>query len=137
MAISGIGQNTHAYQTFFAQHGRTSESTGKDKASAAAQALPASGGAGNSQSLIDEILEKGLQAWAEEKRLEKLKEMIKDEVMGELGITTEDLEKMDEVVRNQVEQRIAEMVNERLEAALRQGGEPQRGDAKPSIDILA
>jgi len=101
-----------------------------------AQALPTPDGIEATQSVIDEILEEGLQAWAEEKRLEKLKEMIQDEVMGELGITTEDLEKMDEVVRNQVEQRIAEMVNERLEAALKQGGEPQRGDARPSFVIV-
>jgi len=139
MAISGLGQNTHAYQTYFVQQGRASTSAGNGQAPAATQTQPASGGSGASQGLIDQIdqiLEKGLQAWAEEKRLEELKAEIRDEVMGELGITTEDLGKMEEEMRKRVEQRIEDMVRERLEAALQQGGEQQRTDAKPSVNIV-
>src|SRR3546814_395912 len=100
--------------------------------SPAAQALLGSGDErAPSQGLIDQILEKGLKGWADDRYREKLENKIREQVLAELDLTEDDLSQMGEVVRQRIEQLIEDRVRERLRAAARQ----QRSEAPPFMGM--
>ncbi len=101
--------------------------TDSAKPSAAAEAERKADAAKSSQrALLDEIREKGIYAWAQEQKLEKLREKVRAEVMA----TSPDAEPS--AIEDEVARRVREAMEEALktetaEAAKR--GEP----AKPMI----
>lgn len=70
------------------------------------------------RSELDEIREKGLTAWAHDKKMEALKERIKDELLAQQGLTKDGVAAMPEAQRTTVETEIARMVEERLQQTL-------------------
>ena len=67
---------------------------------------------------LDEIREKGMTAWAHDKKMEALKERIRDELMAQQGLTKDGVAAMPEAQRTTVENEIARMVEERLQQTL-------------------
>jgi len=73
---------------------------------------------GSARSELDEIREKGLTAWAHDKKMEALKERIRDELMAQQGLTKDGVAAMPEAQRTTVENEIARMVEERLQQTM-------------------
>lgn len=74
--------------------------------------------AGAARREIDEIREKGLTAWAHEKKMEALKERIREQLMAERGVTREGVAALPEADRTTVENEIAKLVEERLQQTM-------------------
>ena len=86
--------------------------TDSAKPSAAAEAARKAELAKSSQrAVLDEIREKGIYAWAQEQKLEKLKEKIRAEVMAERDGTTDVA-----AVEGEVARRVKEAMEEALKA---------------------
>ena len=73
---------------------------------------------GSARSELDEIREKGLTAWAHEKKMEALKERIKDELLAQRGLTKDGVAALPEADRTTVETEIARLVEERLQETM-------------------
>lgn len=88
--------------------------------------------------LVEEIREKGFQAYAEELK-EKKKEELRAKILGEMGLSEEDLQKMSPELRGQIEKMIAAEIVKRMTAegelkrqengmqGLQKGTKPQTG----------
>jgi hypothetical protein len=68
---------------------------------------------------LDKIREKGLQAWAQEERLEKLKDKIRQEILKDKKLTEDDLAAMPEEQRLSIEAEIEEIIAKMIEEAIR------------------
>ncbi len=77
------------------------------------------------KTMMEEILEKGLLKYAEEKRIEELREKI----LKILGVSAEDLAKMTPEERAELEQRVTEEIQKRLAAE----SELERKNEYPSV----
>lgn len=73
---------------------------------------------GVARSEIDEIREKGLTAWAHDKKMEALKARIEAEIMAQRGVTKEGVAALPEADRTSVENEIAKLVEERLQQTM-------------------
>ena len=73
---------------------------------------------GAAQSELQLIREKGLTAWAHEKKMEALKERIREQLMAERGVTKEGVAALPEADRTSVENEIARLVEERLQQTM-------------------
>lgn len=73
---------------------------------------------GAAQSELQQIREKGLTAWAHEKKMEALKERIREQLMAERGVTKEGVAALPEADRTSVENEIARLVEERLQQTM-------------------
>ena len=73
---------------------------------------------GSARSELDEIRDKGLTAWAHEKKMEALKERIKDELLAQRGLTKDGVAALPEADRTTVETEIARLVEERLQETM-------------------
>jgi hypothetical protein len=67
--------------------------------------------------LIDEILEKGIVEWAHEKWVEKIREKARAEALSSMGLTEDDLAAMPADMRQRIEKKIEEIVEAAIEAA--------------------
>jgi hypothetical protein len=65
--------------------------------------------------LVEEIREKGFQAYAEELK-EKKKEELRAKILGEMGLSEEDLQGMSAELRGQIEKMIAAEIVKRMTA---------------------
>ena len=70
------------------------------------------------RSEMDEIREKGLTAWAHEKKMEALKERLRDEILSQRGLAKEGVTALPEADRTTVENEIARLVEERLQQTM-------------------
>ena len=70
------------------------------------------------RSEIDEIREKGMTAWAHDKKMEALKKRIEDEIMAQRGLTKEGVAALPEADRTTVENEIARLIEERLQQTM-------------------
>ena len=99
----------------------TSAPTAADKAKARAEAAKAA-----QQAQLDQIREKGLYAWAQEQKFEKLKEKVRAEVMAaHPGADPASLE--DEIARR---------IKEAMQEALRQESEHAARTGEPARPML-
>ena len=82
------------------------------------------------QILIDQIMEKGLMRWGQDQRMEELKAKLRAEALQGLGLSEDDLAKLEPELQAAIEDRIAQLIREKLEAALeeQQGAGPQVAD---------
>lgn len=86
-------------------------------------------------SLIDEIRDKGMQAYMKEIQ-DKKKEELREKILREMGLSEEALSKMDPKARGEIEKMIAQEIIKRLQAegqlTAQQKGQPALpyGDAK-------
>jgi len=67
---------------------------------------------------LDEIREKGMTAWAHDKKMEALKERIKEELLAQRGLTKDGVAALPEADRTTVENEIARLVEERLQETM-------------------
>lgn len=70
------------------------------------------------RSEIDEIREKGMTAWAHDKKMEELKKRIEDEILAQRGLTKEGVAALPEADRTTVETEIARLIEERLQETM-------------------
>ncbi|WP_428151539.1 hypothetical protein [Brevundimonas sp.] len=70
------------------------------------------------RSEIDEIREKGMVAWAHDKKIEELKKRIEDEILAQRGLTKEGVAALPEADRTTVENEIARLIEDRLQETL-------------------
>ena len=70
------------------------------------------------RSEIDEIREKGMTAWAHDKKMEALRQRIKDEIMAQRGLTKEGVAALPEADRTTIENEIARLIEERLQKTM-------------------
>ena len=70
------------------------------------------------RSEIEEIREKGLTAWAHDKKMEELKKRLEDEIMAQRGLTKEGVAALPEADRTTVENEIARLIEERLQQTM-------------------
>ncbi len=109
--------------------------TAADKAKAAQDASAA-----QQASDLAEIRKKGLYAWAQEKKWEKLKEKIREEVLKEHGLTEQSISSMDPQARagveNSVEQEVAERVKAAMETSLKSQAKDGDGQKKPATAMI-
>lgn len=102
-------------------HLTTALSTPQAPPGAFREALAASGGSADPQrALVDAILEKGLHAWAEERQREDLEARIRAQVLADMGLTEDDLSRMDGPRRTEIERRIQEILEQRMRAAMQE-----------------
>ena len=73
---------------------------------------------GAPRSEIDEIREKGMTAWAHDKKMEALKKRIEDEILSQRGLTKEGVAALPEADRTTVENEIARLIEERLQETM-------------------
>lgn len=79
-------------------------------------------------SVIDEIREKGFQAYAEEIRVRKMEEL-REKILESMGLSEEELAEMPAEQRGQIEDMIAETIRRRMMAQ----AVINNGDAAPGI----
>lgn len=74
---------------------------------------------------MEAIREKGFGDWVRDMRIEKLKEELRRRIMAEMGIAEEDLAKMTDAMREILEAKIREAVDQAVqqELARQEGGE--------------
>ena len=70
------------------------------------------------QSDLQQIREKGMTAWAHDKKMEALKQRIRDELLAQRGLTREGVDALPEADRTTVENEIARLIEERLQKTL-------------------
>ena len=100
--------------------------TAADKAKAAADASAAQQSAD-----LAEIRKKGLYAWAQEKKWEKLKAQIRDQVLHERGLTEDGVAGMNPTDRLSLNKTIEEEVAARVKDVMQKDLESQaKGDAR-------
>lgn len=75
------------------------------------------------RSEIDEIREKGMTAWAHDKKMEELKKRIEDEILSQRGLTKEGVAALPEADRTTVENEIARLIEERLQETMQSQAE--------------
>ncbi|OEJ67499.1 hypothetical protein BEN30_08635 [Magnetovibrio blakemorei] len=97
------------------------------------------------KTLVEEIREKGFQAYAEELK-EKKKEELRAKILGEMGLSEEDLQSMSPEMRGQIEKMIANEIVKRMTAegelkrqengmqGLQKGTKPQTG--QPTMALI-
>lgn len=66
------------------------------------------------------ILDKGFSDWVRDMKIEKLKEELRKKVMADMGLTEDQLAKMEAVMRQILEQKIQEEVEKQLAEAVEQ-----------------
>ena len=85
---------------------------------------------------LQEIREKGMTAWAHEKKMEALKERIRDELMARQKLTKEGVAAMPEAQRTTVEQEIARLVEDRLQETMEAQAQDGAQDGKTEGVLL-
>ena len=85
---------------------------------------------------LQEIREKGMTAWAHDKKMEALKERIRDELMARQGLTKEGVAAMPEAQRTTVEQEIARLVEDRLQKTMETQAQEGAQDGKTEGVLL-
>lgn len=72
---------------------------------------------------IDEILKKGLSAWAHEQKMEALKEKLRAQILSDKGLSEQDLAAMPVERRDTIEREIQKLIEEKLKEALQKAVE--------------
>jgi hypothetical protein len=72
----------------------------------------------SARSEIEEIREKGMVAWAHDKKMEELRKRIEDEILAQRGLTKEGVDALPEADRTTVENEIARLIEERLQETM-------------------
>ncbi len=70
------------------------------------------------QSDLQQIREKGMTAWAHDKKMEELKQRIRDDILAQRGLTKDGVAALPEADRTTVENEIARLVEERLQTTM-------------------
>lgn len=70
------------------------------------------------QSDLQQIREKGMTVWAHDKKMETLRQRIRDEILAERGLTKEGIDALPEADRTTVENEIARLIEERLQKTI-------------------
>lgn len=140
MSISGFAPAAQASSSLAlgANLAPTSSQSPADKAKAAAEARKAA-----QQQMLDEVKKKGIYAWAQEQKWEKLKEKIRAQIMSERGLTEDSLSGMNAADRQSAEASIQEEITRRIQEAMRsefetkarQGAQDGKAAAPAIIDI--
>lgn len=87
------------------------------------------GAADGSEAVEDAILDKGLAEWAREQQMERLRKKIEAEIMAELGLSGDDLKKMEPEARTRLMSAIQEEVERRIREAMQAKMAEKLGDA--------
>ena len=74
--------------------------------------------ANSARSDLDEIREKGMTAWAHDKKMEELRKRIENEILAQRGLTKEGVAALPEADRTTVENEIARLIEERLQETM-------------------
>ncbi len=140
MSISGFAPAAQASSSLGlgANLSPTTSQSPADKAKAAAEARKAA-----QQQMLDEVKKKGIYAWAQEQKWEKLKEKIHTQIMSERGLTEDSLSGMNAADRQSAEASIQEEITRRIQEAMRsefetkarQGAQDGKAAAPAIIDI--
>ncbi|MFN6982952.1 MAG: hypothetical protein ACK4NU_13595 [Brevundimonas sp.] len=85
---------------------------------------------------LDKIREKGFQAWAQEERLEKLKDKIRQELLTDKKLTEDDLAAMPEEQRLSIEAEIEDIIAKMIEEAIRTAVEDAIKEGKTQGVVL-
>ena len=92
------------------------------------------------QTILDQIKEKGIYAWAQEQKLEKLKEQIRSQVMSERGMDDASLSSMDPAARdsavNSIEEEIARRIKEAMQDALENEATKAKNEGRPQGPMI-
>ncbi|WP_316976259.1 hypothetical protein [Shumkonia mesophila] len=100
----------------------------------------ATGEEDETETVIDEILEKGFVDWAHEEWLERIREEARKTVMAGMGLTEDDVASMSPDMQDQVERLIKEAVDEAVsravEKAAEENGEKTSGQAMVVSPII-
>ena len=119
MAVAGIGQGVDMLSSLLGTSGASdASSTAKNDPAAAAKAKADAAKAAQ-KAMLDQIRQKGVYAWAQEQKLEKLKEKVRAEVMSERGMDDASLAKLPDDQRASAAKSIEEEIAERIKEALR------------------
>lgn len=116
MSISGFAPAAQATSSLGlgASVSPTASQSPADKAKAAAEARKAA-----EKQMLDEVKKKGIYAWAQEQKWEKLKEKIRAQIMSERGLTEDSLSGMNAADRQSAEASIQEEITRRIQEAMR------------------
>jgi hypothetical protein len=85
---------------------------------------------------LDQIREKGFQAWAKEEQLEKLRDKIRRELLEDKKLSEEDLAAMPEQQRLSIEAEIEEIIAKMIEEAIRTAVEEAAKQGKTQGVVL-
>lgn len=109
--------------------------TAAEKAAAKAEASKAA-----QQAVLAQIKEKGIYAWAQEQKLEKLKEQIRSQVMSERGMDDASLSSMDPAARdsavNSIEEEIARRIKDAMQDALENEATKAKNEGRPQGPMI-
>jgi hypothetical protein len=93
-----------------------------------------------SRQVLDEIKEKGIYAWAQEQKMEKLKERIRDQVMAKQGLDEKGLAAMEPEARAKaeatIEEEIARLVKQAMEDAMQGKVAKAEDEQKPTTAMI-
>lgn len=85
---------------------------------------------------MDEIREKGLTAWAHDKKMEALRQRIRDQVLKELGANKDGVAAPPDAQDASVENEIAKLVEERLQQTMQASVKEAAASGKSEAVLL-
>jgi hypothetical protein len=138
LSISGFAPAAQASSSLGLGVPPTASQSPADKAKAAVEARKAA-----QQQMLDEVKKKGIYAWAQEQKWEKLKEKIRAQIMSERGLTEDSLSGMNAAdrqgaeasIQEEITRSIQEAMRSELETKARQGPQDGKAAAPALIDI--
>jgi anti-sigma28 factor (negative regulator of flagellin synthesis) len=94
----------------------------------------------SSLQVLDQIKEKGFYAWAQEQKVEKLKERIREQVMAENGLDEASLAAMEPEARTKaeatIEEEISRLVKQAMEDAMQGKMAKAEDEQKPTTAMI-
>jgi predicted component of type VI protein secretion system len=88
------------------------------------------------KNLLNEIKEKGIYAWAQEVKMDKLKEKIREQVLDSKGMDEQSLANAPDDVAKSIQEEIARLINDAMQKNLEGRAQQAAQDGQPTGPMI-